>query len=226
MPDNICDICHVRPAKHRVAIVRNGRQQNLELCDIEYGEVYGGGHTSSPLKVLIDMFDDNSPIGYKQLGAKTELPLSHRHEAIIQEKYLSKNAKEVLQNATEVAVAFKRHAVDTEHLLYALMSYTVIVDILKQFELTKEDIMDYIELNAPQGEAAALQPEHMVITVSQRIKKVVENAFQISRSLGHNYIGPKFLLIALATENDGIAGKVLRKYGLTPQALHRKTVSF
>jgi len=45
-----------------------------------------------------------------------------------------------------------------------------------------------------------------------------------ARDLEHNYIGPEHLLIGLAEEEEGFAANVLRKYGLTPQALRQATI--
>ena len=36
-----------------------------------------------------------------------------------------------------------------------------------------------------------------------------------SLRLGHNYVGTEHLLIALAAEKDGAAGRVLRDHGVT-----------
>jgi len=44
------------------------------------------------------------------------------------------------------------------------------------------------------------------------------------RELGHSYVGPEHLLIGLAEEEEGLAGDLLRRYGLTPQALRQQTV--
>jgi len=46
-----------------------------------------------------------------------------------------------------------------------------------------------------------------------------------SRELGHSYVGPEHLLIGcLVEEDEGIAGAILRRYGLTPQALRQQIV--
>ena len=43
--------------------------------------------------------------------------------------------------------------------------------------------------------------------------------------MGHSYIGPEHMLVGLATEPDGMAGDLLRKYALTPEALRQSIVS-
>ncbi|MGH7191962.1 MAG: Clp protease N-terminal domain-containing protein, partial [Candidatus Saccharimonadales bacterium] len=62
------------------------------------------------------------------------------------------------------------------------------------------------------------------VSASPRLKSALELAFQASRDMGHSYVGPEHLLVGLAEEEDGIAGQILRKFGLTPQALRQQTV--
>jgi ATP-dependent Clp protease ATP-binding subunit ClpC len=147
-------------------------------------------------------------------------------ESVSLDRYLSDHAKELVQEAAETAVRFGRREVDTEHLLYALAGSEVTAAILKAFKLKPEDLRGYLDANAPKGTAAEPadgQPP-VDVTVSPRVKAVLESAFQVARELGHGYIGPEHLLIALAEEDEGMAGDLLRKYGLSAQALRQKTV--
>jgi ATP-dependent Clp protease ATP-binding subunit ClpC len=62
------------------------------------------------------------------------------------------------------------------------------------------------------------------VGVSPRVKAALMAAFSASRELGHSYVGPEHLLIGLAEEEEGLAGDLLRRYGLTAQALRQQTV--
>jgi len=62
------------------------------------------------------------------------------------------------------------------------------------------------------------------LTISPRIKNVIEGAFNASQELGHNYIGPEHLLAGLVEEEDGLAGNLLRKYGLTSESIRQKII--
>jgi ATP-dependent Clp protease ATP-binding subunit ClpC len=153
------------------------------------------------------------------------IPVGGNREAINIEQYLSDHTQEVIQQAAQAAVEFGRREVDTEHLLYALMGSDVVQEILKQFKLDTEDIRSYIEGNAPKGEHAKPESEERLeVTVSPRVKQVLETAFQASRELGHSYIGPEHLLIGLLEEDEGMAGETLRRYGLTPESLRQKVI--
>lgn len=226
MANGICDICNIRPASHRISTIRGGRKEIIELCDIDYARQRG---STSPFESLFgggslfSSFDD-LPGEFANFSSDLGYPLPRDREATNIEEFISEHAKEIIQQAAETTVKFGRREVDTEHLLYALADSDVAREVLKQFKLTPEDLKGYIEANAPKGNEAEPESEQVEVSVSPRVKSVLENAFHISRDLGHGYIGPEHMLIALAEENEGMAGDVLRKYGLTPQALRQKTV--
>ena len=227
MAKGLCDICKQRPATHTVVITRNGRREVAELCNQDYARLRSRD-TASPFDSLFggspfDMFDD-LPSDFGNFSSDMGYPLPRDREATNLEDLLSDHAKEIIQKAAETTVKFGRREVDTEHLLYALADSDVTAEVLKQFKLTKEDLKGYIEGNAPKGTEKEPDEGQVEVTVSPRVKSVLENAFQIARELGHGYIGPEHLLIALAEEDEGMAGDVLRKYGLTSQALRQKTV--
>lgn len=227
MAKGLCDICKQRPATHTVVITRNGRREVAELCNQDYARLRSRD-AASPFDSLFggspfNMFDD-LPSDFGNFSSDMGYPLPRDREATNLEDLLSDHAKEIIQKAAETTVKFGRREVDTEHLLYALADSDVTAEVLKQFKLTKEDLKGYIEANAPKGTEKKPDEGQVEVTVSPRIKSVLENAFQIARELGHGYIGPEHLLIALAEEDEGMAGDVLRKYGLTSQALRQKTV--
>ncbi len=135
---------------------------------------------------------------------------------------LSDQAKEMLQRAAQKALEYGQHQVDTEHILYALLDGQVVERILKQFKISTDDLRGYIEHNAPRGERT--ESDTADLSVTPRVKSALEHAFHVSREMGHSYIGPEHILIGLAEERDGVAGDILGKYGLTPNALRQKTV--
>jgi hypothetical protein len=57
------------------------------------------------------------------------------------------------------------------------------------------------------------------IIPTSRVKKVIEQAFQLCRSLGDPRVSTGHLLLALATEDEGIAAHVLKDLGATRQRI-------
>lgn len=217
MSKGICDVCGTRPASHRVYINQNGVKTAVELCPYDYAKIQQQSSTFDSL------FNNNPFMGFDQFSSDMGYPLPRDREELGIQDYLSDHAKEIIQKAGEVAVKFNRHEVDSEHLLYALADSDVVEEILKQFKLSSSDLKGYIEANAPKGTEQKNEKE-IEIGVSPRVKSAIQAAFPISRELGHGYIGPEHLLIALADEADSMAGDILSKYGLTSQALRQKIV--
>ena len=59
----------------------------------------------------------------------------------------------------------------------------------------------------------------MIYKFTNRAKKVIEIADDISIELGHNYIGTEHILYGLAKEGEGIASKVLQNKGVTSEKI-------
>lgn len=211
--DTICDICEIRPATHRVQVAQNGQTAQLNVCDVDYQRLRQQAGSSSPFESL---FSGGDTFGtFEQTFSRPE-----RQQVAGIETLLSDTAKDIIQKAGSIAYDFKRKEVDTEHLLYALADNDVVTEILKQYKLKPDDLKGYIDKNAPKGEKSVTEDE---MGVSPRVKSVLQGAYQISRELSHSYIGPEHLLIALATEPEGMAHEVLEKYGLTSESLRVKT---
>jgi ATP-dependent Clp protease ATP-binding subunit ClpC len=205
----MCDICGIRPATVEVEVVEGGERKILHLCERDYARLSGGGWFS-PWDSLFEEFF---------------FPRRLRdREAVDIGEYLSDHARELLQRAARLAVDYGKKEMDTEHVLYALTESEVVREILREFKLAPEDIRGYIEHNAPRGTFKAEKGETVRVGMSPRVKAVLESAFHVAREFGHSYVGPEHLLIGLIEEPDGLAGDLLRKYGLTPEAVRQKVV--
>ena len=62
----------------------------------------------------------------------------------------------------------------------------------------------------------------MVYKFTNRAKKVIEIANDISIELGHNYIGTEHILYGLVKEGEGIASKVLMNKGITAEKVQKQ----
>ena len=208
--DRLCDVCKVRPATHRVVDRRGGLARELYLCDRCYAERYG--NLRSPWEFLFGGFFDDF------LGDFFDRPRPRRTAVDISE-WLSQPAREALSRSAEKAIERGSPHIDTEHLLLALLDTQVVQAIFRALKLSPEDVEQYIEHNAPKGEAEVKSPD-----LSPRLKEVLVLAAEEAQRLGHSYIGPEHLLIGLVRESEGLAGDLLRKYGLTPESLRQQVV--
>ena len=224
MAQKLCDICKERPATVRVTVLQNGQRRQLDVCDIHYQQLARSQRPVSPLEALVrgsgleDFFGQTVPAG----GTPRRGPPGPEQAALNLQSHFSEQAKELLQRAAARAIQFGKREVDTEHLLYELAESEVIQAILRRFKISPEELRAYIDQNAVRGtEQAGPRTE---IGVSPRMKAALDHAFLISRQLGHSYVGPEHMLLGLAQVPESFAGNLLRKYGLTPQALRQQTV--
>ncbi|MFM0015329.1 ATP-dependent Clp protease ATP-binding subunit [Paraburkholderia sediminicola] len=221
----LCEICNARPAVARVTVVQNGERKSLSICDYDYRQLMRHQSMQNPFDSLLgggglsrffggmEDGDEDDDAGY------AEVP----RESVDATDAFSEQTLELLQRAAEKAHELGRNELDTEHLLYVLADTDVCAALLKELKLSPEDIKAYIDQHAQKGKG---DPESPVdkMTVSPRLKKAFQYAFQASRDLGHSYVGPEHLLIGLAAVPDSIAGTLLKKYGVTPEALRQKVV--
>ena len=211
----------------RVRVIQSGKERTLNVCTVDYKRLRQQAG-QSPMERMFgnSMFDDFfSRFGdFEDMSSQLGYPLPRRSEGTDLSQYFSEHTKELLQEAGRNAVSLGRDEVDTEHLLYALAGSDVVRELFKQFSITPEDVRSYVDENAPKGERRKKEEQNIELGVSPRIKSVFGSAFQIAQELGHGYIGPEHLLIALVDEDDGLAGDLLRKYGLTGASVRQKVV--
>jgi ATP-dependent Clp protease ATP-binding subunit ClpC len=245
-----CDVCG-RPATTQLTVREGSQTRQINLCDQHYAEAVGERFGRSPLESLFgggslfdefrSFFDEGSPFGERGGGnagrgagrratGGSARPLAsaerrqRSREAVDLRSFLNESAMDRLQAAAEKALEFGKNEVDTEHLLMALVDNDVVQEILKEFKLSAVDLKQNLTENAPRGDYKPAEGETPQIGVSPRAKSALEHALVASRELEHSYVGPEHILIGLVEEDDGFAGELLRKLGLSSQALRQKTV--
>ncbi|SAK79506.1 ATP-dependent Clp protease ATP-binding subunit [Caballeronia ptereochthonis] len=225
----LCEICHVRPAVAQVAVVQNGQRKSMSICEYDYRQLMrhqsmlnpfdsllGGGGLSRLLGGMpgsggVDDEDDE--------GLVASVP----RESVDVTDAFSEQTMELLQRAAEKAHELQKTELDTEQVLYVLADMDIVQALFKELKLSPEDIKRYIDEHAKKGNADPDAPVEKM-TISPRLKKAFQYAFQASRELGHSYVGPEHVLIGLAAVPDSIAGALLKKYGVTAEALRQKVV--
>ncbi|HEY3597294.1 MAG TPA: ATP-dependent Clp protease ATP-binding subunit, partial [Paraburkholderia sp.] len=227
MARQVCDICGVRPASVRLAVLQSGRRRILDVCDFHYEQLTRHQRTLSPLEALFrtGMPEQiEGPLDYAGRVGQPVPPRVEGVEAVINiERHFSELAKEILQRAAECAVQFGRREVDTEHLLYVLADHAAIVSILKSLGISATDVREYIDANASKRTDVEPPPDDQ-IGVSPCLKSTLERGFLASRELGHSYVGPEHLLIGLAEVKNSFASNLFAKYGLDANALRQQTL--
>ncbi|MBD8755383.1 ATP-dependent Clp protease ATP-binding subunit [Pseudomonas coleopterorum] len=223
----LCEICNARPAVARVTVSQNGQARTMSICDHDYRQLLRHQSMLNPFDSLlgggVSRFFDNMGGAADQGGDDFRLSEHVPRESVDATDAFSSQTLEILQRAGEKAHEFNRSELDTEHLLYVLADTDVGTALLKELLLSADDIKGYIDQHAQRG-AAQAQASVDQMSISPRLKKVFNFAFQASRDLGHSYVGPEHLLIGLSSVPESIAGTLLKKYGVTPEALRQKVV--
>lgn len=237
-----CQVCG-QPATVRVEANLNGRNSTMLLCDDHYRQlVRQQKRTVSPLEALFGsrsgLFEDFLGSDFFRIG-EDATPVAADTDDVVDASFgepatagsgaprrrgsglasrISEQSEALLQEAAKHAAEFGRSEVDTEHLLLALADSDVVKTILGQFKIKVDDLKRQIESEAKRGD----KPFEGEIGVSPRVKDALSRAFVASNELGHSYVGPEHFLIGLAEEGEGLAANLLRRYGLTPQALRQQ----
>ena len=130
----------------------------------------------------------------------------------------TEKAQEAVQGAQKIAQERHHTQMETEHLLLALIDQEdgVVPQILSKLnaniETTKEQIAT--ELNRQAQASGAIQ-----VYMSQQLSHVLDQAEKESGTLKDDYVSTEHLLIAIADEDKGAAGQILKKNGVTRDSI-------
>lgn len=160
----------------------------------------GGGRGSGRRKTRIGAGGSgNSGPGKKRQGAGDEG---------------NSQARNVLQSAQEEAARLRHNFVGTEQILIALIRVRsgTAGRVLFELGLRIEDVRREVEAIIGRGSGFVA----VEIPFTPRAKRVLELAWDEARQLGHNYIGTEHILLGLVREGEGVAVRVLEKFGVKP----------
>lgn len=197
----VCDICKIRPAEARITFLRNGHPRVIDVC----GQDYAALQANPNLSTLLPSEDMAESTQYQEVNLG---------------ELLSEPAQICLQNAAESAISFASPKIENPHLLIALAKNELVTQLLSVFKIKTADIQGYIEANLTKGTANVKMP-----APSAELQQVLADAHRISTEFAHTYIGPEHLLVSLLQNDQGLAGNLLRKYGLTIEGVRQQIVT-
>lgn len=127
----------------------------------------------------------------------------------------SNRTNDALQVAVLKATEKGQRAVDTEHILFGLISDEVVMSkVFRELGIDPKELSNQVESQMYQGNFQSPQPQF-----TPRASQVIQLAYQESLELNHNYIGTEHLFLGLILEQEGLAAQILRRYAIThPQA--------
>ncbi|MGF1473575.1 MAG: ATP-dependent Clp protease ATP-binding subunit [Rubrobacteraceae bacterium] len=217
-----CDICG-RPATTTVRRVMPGQASRVEhLCEVHAGQAGGrSGLGGSPFDDFFERFFEQEPHGRPGGPARAARPAmpGRQTEQVDITQFFSDSMNELLQRAAEKAAEWGSSDLATEHLLYATLGDEVARRVLEGVDADPEAIGSQIEEEFGGGGRADISP-----TLSPDAKRALLAAYEESQALGTSYIGPEHVLLALARDEEGEAGRLLSRFGLSHTKLRGAVV--
>ena len=124
----------------------------------------------------------------------------------------SSGATKVLELAATKALDCGSEHIGSEHILAGLLAcedclgYDMIKHLHENVEEIKKELEAWMDKSGKKGTTV---PQY-----SQRAQKVLEEAARLSRELKHDYVGSEQILWGLLAAGDGVAHRVLTKFGI------------
>jgi len=131
----------------------------------------------------------------------------------------TQRARKVLALAHQEAERMHQPAIGTEHVLLGLIDEMggIASRVLQELGLEPDRVKEITERLSPPSSQSEGQ-----IELSSGVQQVLEFSIEEARRLGHHYIGTEHLLLALIRSDQGLAGEVLKKLGLTAEQIRRQ----
>ncbi|MBI2934242.1 MAG: AAA family ATPase [Chloroflexi bacterium] len=137
-----------------------------------------------------------------------------------QEKF-TEQAQEALAMSQQLVRDFQHSQWDAEHLLLALLQQEggLTPEILKRLKINAAEVRSEVEKALSKAPKVAYEGAQIYAT--PRVAQILENANNEAKRLKDEYIGTEHLLIALARQRDGEAGRILKEFGLDQETLYK-----
>jgi len=131
---------------------------------------------------------------------------------------LTVKAQEALQAAQSLAGERGHQAVEPEHLLHALIAQKdgVVAPILGKLGVRVETLTSQLDAaieKMPQVRGGSGQ------YIGERLRAALERAQKQAESMKDEYVSTEHLLVAVAQDRDGAAGRALAHAGVTVDAI-------
>lgn len=135
----------------------------------------------------------------------------------------TERAQKVIMYAQQEAQSLQHGYVGTEHILLGILKEEdgIARKILNNSGITIDNVRGLVEEYEGKGDADLFKNE---IPLTPRTKRLLELSLLESRNLGHNYIAPEHILLALITESEGVAFTILSNLGADFERLRKEIV--
>lgn len=132
----------------------------------------------------------------------------------------TERAQEAAQRAAEIIQRYGHNQIDTEHILLALIEQPdgvipQILEILKVDPTMVQERLDYILRTSPKVNANIFGGGAGQIFITPRVKRIIDLANEEANRLKDEYISTEHLFLAILSERNTPAARLLEATGLT-----------
>jgi ATP-dependent Clp protease ATP-binding subunit ClpC len=229
MARRMCEVCGVRPATVAIRRITPGEPPRIEhLCEVHAAEARGGRSRlgGSPLgggSLFDDFFDrffeEGALGGARRSGAERGVVPERRAEQVDITQLFSDSTDELLQRAARRAAQWGSADLNTEHLLHAALEEGVVRRVLEGADAAPDQIRAQLEEQTAKEARRDVSP-----SLAPDAKRALLAAYEEAQALGSSYIGPEHVLLALAADDEGEAGRLLSRFGLSHTRLRGAVV--
>jgi ATP-dependent Clp protease ATP-binding subunit ClpC len=132
----------------------------------------------------------------------------------------TERAQEAAARAYEIMQRYRHGQLDTEHVLLALLEQPegVIPQILERLNVNVEAIKDRLDNTlkaSPKMQTFGAKPSPMQVYITPRVKRILDAATEEAQRLEDEYVSTEHIFLAIVSERDGPAARILNDYGVT-----------
>ena len=132
--------------------------------------------------------------------------------------HLTQRSNKVLMVARDKAQELNNPLVDSEHLLYGLLSDSGIYRLLNEVKISPQVIKEQLVKNYRRQSNQLTKPPE----ISPRVKRILLNSLTLGRKQGFEFVSPDHILLALFDEGEGMGARVLAGVGLKREMIIKK----
>ena len=132
---------------------------------------------------------------------------------------LTERARTALMKAQEMSRELGHGYIGSEHMLFGVAAVEGMTqDLLQGSNITSNMVYQYIMQHVGRRTSVSSMPTN-AIALTPRTKRLLDGSLEMANSMGHNYVGPEHILMALLMEEEGIAFQILLSAGVNVEKL-------
>src|SRR5215207_7103088 len=224
MATRMCEVCGVRPASVAIRRIVPGESPRIEyLCGVHAAEARGersrlGGSPLGSGSLFDDFFGRFFEKGASGGAGRRSVVPERKAEQVDITQLFSYSTNELLQRAARQAAEWGSADLNTEHLLHAALENEVVRRVLGEADADPDQIRAQLEEETEKEARNNVAP-----SLAPDAKRALLTAYEEAQALDSSYIGPEHVLLALAADEEGEAGRLLSRFAL-PHTKLRGTV--